>query len=112
MQVMIEVNVNVQRHITDSVKVHLIISDAFTAPINYYRHIVQYNESKPGNTRVPVLQLWGTRDKYLSMDSAHGSRAFVNDFEERYFPSVSHWVMMEAADEVNKIIEMYLKRRK
>ena len=87
---------------------------SFHGPLNYYRHIFQYGDSndKPAKTRVPVLQLWGEGDKYLHIDTARGSKKYINDFEEEYFGGVSHWIMQEVPTQVNEAMEKYLKARK
>ena len=87
---------------------------SFHGPLNYYRHIFQYGDSndKPAKTRVPVLQLWGEGDKYLHIDTARGSKKYVDDFEEEYFGGVSHWIMQEVPTQVNEAMEKYLKARK
>ena len=87
-----------------------------TATINYYRNVVQFgNKAKAGKRlnglKVPVLSIFGTGDKYLSVASAKGSRKFVQDFEEHYIDDCSHWVQMERPDEVNAAIEKYLSTR-
>lgn len=38
-------------------------------------------------------------------------RDYIEDFEEEYLDGVSHWVMTEAPQAVNKAIERYLKQR-
>ena len=89
--------------------------EAVTASINYYRCAFQYPESsralqKPVN--VPVKQIFGTGDKYLSMESARGTKKFVKNLEETYIDGVGHWVQMEAANKVNQAIENYLSKMK
>ena len=61
---------------------------------------------------MPVLQLWGTGDKYLHIDTARGGKKYIDDFEEEYFEGVSHWIMQEIPGQVNEAIEKYLKGRK
>ena len=53
-----------------------------TAAINYYRHTVQFgdpakDEKRLDGLKVPVLSIFGTGDKYLSVASAKGSRKFI-----------------------------------
>ena len=71
-----------------------------------------YDTVVPDKTQVPVLQLWGTGDKYLHVNTAKGIKNFVDDFEEEYFEGVSHWIMQEIPGEVNGAIERYLNARK
>ncbi len=72
---------------------------------------MQYLERQAKKTTVPVLQLWGTADNYLELDTAKDVNLFVDDCEEKYFEGVSHWVMSEVPREVNQAIEEYLTRR-
>ena len=56
--------------------------ETVTAAINYYRHTVQFGDREANNKRVhdlkvPVLSIFGTGDKYLSVASAKGGRKFV-----------------------------------
>ncbi len=60
---------------------------------------------------VPVLQIFGTGDKYLSMESARNTANFVPDLKEVYLDGVSHWVQQEAPGKVNDAIEKYLSDR-
>ena len=53
-----------------------------TAAINYYRHTVQFGDPAKDKKRldglkVPVLSIFGTGDKYLSVAAAKGSRKFI-----------------------------------
>ena len=53
-----------------------------TAAINYYRNALQYADPKVSAKRlnglkVPVLSIFGTGDKYLSVAAAKGSRKFI-----------------------------------
>ena len=89
------------------------IPEAFTNPINYYRASVQYPvEPVNGKLSVPVFSIFGTADKYLSVAANKRSRDYCLDYEEQYFEGVSHWIMTEEPDLVNKAMEKYLKGRK
>ena len=53
-----------------------------TAAINYYRHTVQFDDpakvkERLDGLKVPVLSIFGTGDKHLSVASAKGSRKFI-----------------------------------
>lgn len=89
--------------------------DTATATINYYRCALQYpkkqNVEVMKRIRVPVLSIFGTGDKYLSVAAAKDSRQFVDDFTDHYIDGCSHWVQMEESAKVNQIIDNYLKSR-
>lgn len=92
-------------------------SKAFVNPINYYRSLIQYSESpdpvlQGTQVQVPVLSIFGTADKYLSVSANKRSRDYCLDYEEHYLREVSHWSMMEQPEKVNHIMEGYLQKRK
>ena len=82
---------------------------SFTAPLNYYRHVLQYGTAamRPV-TATPVLQIWGTEDVALDLGTARRTRKHVARLEERYLEGVSHWAHMEAPGKVNEAIEQFL----
>jgi pimeloyl-ACP methyl ester carboxylesterase len=86
---------------------------SFTGPLNYYRCALRYPDRPPkqGKLKVPVLSIFGTSDKYLTVESAKNGKLFIEDFEDRYLDGVSHWVQVEAPQKVNKIIDEYLISR-
>ena len=59
-------------------------------------------------TATPVLQIWGTEDVALDLDTARRTKKYVTHLEERYLEGVSHWVQMEEPNKVNEAIEQYL----
>ena len=83
-----------------------------TAAINYYRCAMQYPAS--GLTyfkdpiKVPVLSIFGTADKYLSVASAEGTKKYVKTLKQEFLEGVGHWVQMENPDKVNRIMREYL----
>lgn len=86
---------------------------AFTAPLNYYRNIIQvYQAPNPAQTSkiiVPVLSIFGTADKALSVSAAEGGADFVEKFESILLEGVSHWSPEEKPDEINTYMDKYLK---
>ena len=70
---------------------YCIISESVTAAINYYRCSFQYPEvTKQINAKipdVPVVSIFGTADKALSVDSAKGTKDFVTNFKQ----NISRW---------------------
>ncbi len=85
-----------------------------TAAINYYRAAIQYESHITPllkKINVPVLQIFGTDDKYLSMESARDTKRFVPDLTEEYLDGISHWVQVEGAKQVNTAMERYLSDR-
>ena len=88
--------------------VHIYVLASVTASINYYRSAIQYpeiTEDFDWQIRVPVLSIFGTGDKYISVEAAQGSKDFVTDFKEVLIHDASHWVHVEQPNRVNQIME-------
>ena len=86
-------------------------SESVTGSINYYRAAFQYPElgkATEKNVSVPVLSIFGTGDKYLSVESARGTKRYVENLTEKYIDGVGHWVQMEDAKSVNQSMKDYL----
>ena len=83
-----------------------------TAAINYYRCALQYPADRyfkdPNPIKVPVLSIFGTADKYLSVASAEGTKKYVKMLKQEFLEGVGHWVQMENPDKVNRIMREYL----
>ena len=67
---------------------------------------VYYKDEDP--IKVPVLSIFGTADKYLSVASAKGTQRYVETLRQEVLEGVGHWVQMESPDQVNKIMSDYL----
>jgi pimeloyl-ACP methyl ester carboxylesterase len=88
-----------------------------TAMINWYRAISRKaaRRFRGGNIPVihtPTLFLWGDADTALSFRTTQGTEKYVSDLTFRVFPGVSHWIQQEAPDEVNAMLEAWLKGRR
>ena len=57
---------------------------------------------------MPTLMVWGTEDKALGVELTRGTERWVKDLTLRYVPDVGHFVLHEAPDEVNRILEAWL----
>lgn len=83
---------------------------ALTAMLNWYRAAVRRGLKSYFSRRdvparrvgVPALILWGKRDIALSLDMLRPSIELCDDGEAVIFDRASHWVQLDAADEVNK----------
>ena len=62
--------------------------------------------------RIPTLFLWGDQDVALTNRTTLGTEKYVTDLTFRVFPGVSHWIQQEAPDEVNAMIEAWLRGRR
>lgn len=83
-----------------------------TAAVNYYRCALQRPQrgfGRGGRVKVPVLSIFGTGDKYLSVEAALGTRNYVDNLTEEFIDGASHWVQMECPTVVNQKIEGFLQ---
>jgi pimeloyl-ACP methyl ester carboxylesterase len=76
---------------------------AMTAMINWYRAAARYSLSIPNDTRVsvPTLMMWGMQDFALSHRMARPSMDYCEEGNLIFFPDATHWVQLDAAEEVN-----------
>ena len=76
---------------------------AMTAMINWYRAAVRYPLSMPEDmlVRVPTLMMWGMKDFALSHRMARPSMDYCAEGNLILFPDATHWVQLDAAEEVN-----------
>ena len=76
---------------------------ALTAMINWYRALIQQVPKLPDDPRIQVrtLMMWGMRDFALSHRMARPSMDYVDEGNLILFPEATHWVHLDAAEEVN-----------
>jgi len=76
---------------------------AMTAMINWYRALIRHIPKLPQDPRikVPTLMMWGMKDFALSHRMARPSMDYVDDGNLILFPEATHWVHLDAAEEVN-----------
>ena len=58
---------------------------------------------------IPTLMLWGEKDIALSIRSTLGTEEHVANLTLRYLKGISHHVQQDAPEEVNQMIEAFLK---
>jgi pimeloyl-ACP methyl ester carboxylesterase len=56
----------------------------------------------------PTLMIWGEHDTALGVENTYDTGEHVSDFQVRYLP-VSHWVQQEAPEQVNEMLEAWLR---
>lgn len=85
---------------------------ALTAAINYYRaafrQIVTRSLRPPRRIDVPVMVIWGERDRHLMRDLATPPRSLVSDVRIEWLPAASHWVHADASEQVNALLLEFL----
>ena len=86
-----------------------------TAMFNYYRAFMRggglYRQWKLGFPMIdtPTLMLWGEKDIALSIRSTLGTEKYASNLTLRYFKGISHHIQQDAPEEVNQMIEAFLK---
>ncbi|RIK32253.1 MAG: alpha/beta hydrolase [Anaerolineae bacterium] len=83
---------------------------AITSMLNWYRAAFQFPPKMPEDMRVKVrtLMMWGMKDFALSHRLARPSMDYCDDRNLILFPESTHWVHLDAADEVNHYLIDFL----
>jgi len=83
---------------------------ALTAMLNWYRAIFRHPPELPENLRVKVrtLMMWGMKDFALSHHMARPSMDYCDEGNLILFPESTHWVHLDAAEEVNHYLLDFL----
>ncbi len=83
---------------------------ALTAMLNWYRTVFQFPPKMPEDMRVEVrtLMMWGMKDFALTHRLARPSMDYCDDRNLILFPESTHWVHLDAADEVNHYLIDFL----
>jgi len=79
---------------------------ALTGMLNWYRAAVRSRARLRAGSRVrvPTLMLWGMRDVALTHRMARPSMDYCDDGKLVFFPDATHWVQLDAAEEVNRLL--------
>jgi len=78
--------------------------------INWYRAYVQHPPQYPEDLRIkiPTLMIWGMKDFALTHRMARPSMDYVEDGNLILFPEATHWVHLDAAEEVNHYLTDFI----
>ena len=84
---------------------------AYTSMLNWYRALVQRPLAPPANPAiaVPTLLIWGAQDKFLGREMAQPSIDLCDDGRLVFIEEATHWVQHEEADQVNELIDTFLR---
>ena len=83
--------------------------------INYYRALIRGGGSRRQRDlgtpiiETPTLMLWGEDDTALTIETTYDTDQWVRDLTLRYLPRISHWVQQDAPDEVNAMMQAFIK---
>ncbi|KAH9959851.1 alpha/beta-hydrolase [Russula dissimulans] len=87
-------------------------------PLSYYRTTkTRFEEEQAAQLTdrhlpvIPVLHMWGVKDPTATPEMGSWMRE-IPDFEEIKIPDVSHWIMVEARDEVTAGVLRWLGKVK
>lgn len=85
-------------------------TDGLRTMIHWYRAIGQ-KPSRMGNprVRVPLLMIWGARDRFLGRELAQPSIDLCDDGRLAFIEEASHWVQHEEPARVNALLEKFLR---
>lgn len=85
---------------------------ALTSGINYYRANIRHFWNHPHWFTKPITQptliIWGEQDNYLSIRLLEGLDRWVSDLQIERIPQASHWVQIDAHEQVNEFIIQFL----
>lgn len=83
---------------------------ALRAMVNWYRAFVRHPVSLDSRRkiRVPVLILWGERDRFLLAEMADPSLAMCEHGRLVRLPRATHWLQHEEPERVNALISEFL----
>jgi pimeloyl-ACP methyl ester carboxylesterase len=84
---------------------------AIEGMLAYYRAGVRFPSSARGKGTVdaPTLIIWGEKDTALGAGLASESVGYLSQGTLRWIPDCSHWVQQEQPDQVNAILEPWLR---
>lgn len=94
----------------------LFSAGAQTPPINYYRALFRYASNQQTRTydleyTMPVLLIWGCQDLALDIALPDMVERVAPKIEVKRIPTGSHFVQMDAPNEVNKIMREWLVKK-
>jgi pimeloyl-ACP methyl ester carboxylesterase len=75
---------------------------ALTAMLNYYRALDPRTRIEP--VLAPTRVIWGKNDTFLELSTADPPREDVPNFERLVVLDTSHWVQLEAPEEVSRLL--------
>ncbi|MEE3327453.1 MAG: alpha/beta hydrolase [Myxococcota bacterium] len=90
---------------------------ALTGGLNYYRAQILGGGLRRIIARgfpeieTPTLILWGEEDPVLVPSTIGRAEELIADLTLRFLPGVGHWAQQEAPDEVNEMLDAWLKGR-
>jgi pimeloyl-ACP methyl ester carboxylesterase len=87
--------------------------DAMKSMINWYRNMLRASASRPDKRpaiTTPTLVIWGKLDRHISYEMAQPSADMCTDGRLVTIAHATHWVMMDAPDEVNRLLIEHFRK--
>ncbi|CAG5133394.1 unnamed protein product [Candidula unifasciata] len=86
---------------------------ALTPPINYYRALFRTTRGTYDlDYQMPVLLIWGCKDTALDIALPDAVEKETTKIEVKRIPDASHFVQVDAPEEVNKLMREWLNKQK
>lgn len=82
---------------------------ALTGMLNWYRAARHWLHSAPSRVSMPLLLLWGTRDRFLGRELAEPSLRLCDQGQLHFFEKATHWLQHEEAATVNARLITFLR---
>lgn len=82
---------------------------ALTGMLGYYRALRFLPRRVPRRVTPPTLLIWGERDAFLELGLARASLRRCQNGRALWLPGAGHWVMREAAPEVNRALGAFFE---
>ncbi|MBX9791677.1 MAG: alpha/beta hydrolase [Pirellulales bacterium] len=84
---------------------------AVTAMLNWYRAMIRTQTAKIESVRirVPMLMLWGARDRFIGRELAQPSLELCDEGRLEFFEQATHWVQHEEAAGINAQLLQFLQ---
>jgi pimeloyl-ACP methyl ester carboxylesterase len=87
---------------------------ALSASLNWYRANLAPRRPGPSSQlppiQAPTLAIWSTNDRYLDGERVEASSAFVTGpWRYELLRGVSHWIPLEAPDQLNRLLLDWLR---
>ena len=87
--------------------------EAMKCMINWYRNMLRASGSRPARRSAittPTLVIWGKLDPHISYEMAQPSADLCADGRLVTVEKATHWVMMDAPDEVNRLLIEHFRK--
>jgi len=87
--------------------------DAMKSMINWYRNMMRASVSRTAKRpaiTTPTLVIWGKLDPHISYEMAQPSADMCTDGRLVTVEQATHWVMIDAPDEVNRLLIEHFRK--